>query len=131
MVTIYIASGEIYDELAFSHPEVRLSVQVEDKEPFDVLCIMMELGAEWEIDYSLATIPERYKWRIADARARITRAKKEGKTIFIDGNLVDSTGCEAIQALTAMIRRTKYLPLVEENAYTLFFSSQSKKTPKK
>lgn len=57
----------------------------ENQNPLKVLVSMVELGWQWEIDFSLATRDETVAWGGADLMARAVRAVKEGRGAFFMG----------------------------------------------
>ena len=123
MITVNIVGGPLHDEITCEMPEVGQTMKTDGKTPGQVLDVMLELELIWEIDYSQSTDEEWWNWHMAEVCACLIRAKKAGKTILMDGKLVNNVGDEAEIALTDMIAKCGDIPYIEENALSLFFSS--------
>lgn len=92
---------------------------IEGRRPSEVFGILMERGLDWEIDLEEAeSDDEALEWALADIVARTVRARSLGKTVILDGELVNDD--EFNKVATAFMKRTGFVPeVIEDNDVSL------------
>lgn len=119
MIRVKITEGTFRDDLVIAgHGDTECFMKTEGKHPGEVFQAMIEMGCEWEVDFSEATPEEEHTWLLAEIVAYTVRAERRGQTVFLDGELLNTD--EVMPALLDFMTKYHEVPeVIDDNSCSL------------